>query len=82
MEKQNITLSLSKGLLRKIKVIAVQKDKSVSGLLTEMLDDLVSREDAYLQAKERYLAGLQAPFNMGTQGQIAFKREDLHDRQA
>ena len=38
MEKRNITLSISKELLLRVKLIAVQRHTSVSGLLTQTLE--------------------------------------------
>ena len=46
MEIQNITLAVPKSLLRRIKILAVRRNSSVSALLTGMLEELVSTEDA------------------------------------
>jgi predicted transcriptional regulator len=80
LDTQNITLSLPKEILRKIKIIAVQKDTSVSGLLTDALAELVRREDAYVQAREHHIASLRQAADLGTKGQMGVAREDLHDR--
>ncbi|WHE05965.1 hypothetical protein PGH24_07205 [Thermoanaerobacterium thermosaccharolyticum] len=40
---QNITLSLPKDLLQKIKHIAINKQTSVSGLLTKTLEEIVKK---------------------------------------
>lgn len=80
MENQNITLSIPKDTLRRIKHIALEKQTSVSGLMVEMLEDLVRREDAYVQARERHLALLQKGFNLGTHGKITWTRDELHER--
>jgi hypothetical protein len=47
METQNITLSLPKEVLLKVKLLAVKRQTSVSGLLAQMLERLVQQEDAY-----------------------------------
>ncbi len=80
MTTQNITLSLPVDILKKIKHIAVERDKSVSGLLTEILKDLVDQDDAYKAARERHLYILSQKINMGTEGNITWSREDLHAR--
>jgi len=41
---QNITLSLPKDLLQKIKHMAIDKQTSVSGLLTQVLEEIVKRK--------------------------------------
>ena len=77
---QNVTLSLPKDILRKAKILAVQKNTSLSGLLTQTLVEIVARQDEYDQARQRNLATLKTGFDLGTQGKITWKREDLHER--
>ena len=48
---QNITLSLPKPVLRKVKILAVERQSSVSALLTGFLEEIVEREDAYAAAR-------------------------------
>jgi hypothetical protein len=79
---QNITLAIPKDILRKAKILAVQRNTSLSGLLTQTLAELVSREDGYQQAKRRNLEMLKSGFDFGTQGNITWKREDLHERRS
>ena len=43
METQNITLSIPKETLLKVKLLAVKRQTSVSGLLTQTLDLCVIR---------------------------------------
>ena len=77
---QNVTLAIPKNLLRKAKILAVQKNTSLSGLLTQTLADLVAHQEAYEQARQRNLALLKSGFDLDTQGQMPWKREDLHER--
>lgn len=56
MDKQNVTLSIPKELLRKAKILAVEQNTSLSGLLTETLTDIVARADEYAKAGERHPA--------------------------
>ena len=77
---QNVTLAIPKDILRKAKILAVQKNTSLSGLLTQTLVEIVSRDEGYQQARQRNLAILASGFDLGTQGQITWKREELHDR--
>lgn len=77
---QNVTLAIPKDVLRKAKILAVQKNTSLSGLLTQTLADLVAHQEAYQQARQRNLALLKHGFYLGTQGQTSWKREDLHER--
>ena len=77
---QNVTLAIPKDLLRKAKILAVQKNTSLSGLLTQTLAEMVSREEGYEQARQRNLAALNQGFDLGTQGNITWQREELHER--
>jgi len=80
MEKQNTTLSLSKDLLNKIKHIAIDKNTSISGLLTQTLEEIVQRDDSYHKAKTRQISLLKQGFEMGIRNKMDWKREDLYDR--
>lgn len=77
---QNVTLAIPKDVLRKAKILAVQKNVSLSGLLTQTLADLVAHQEAYEQARQRNLSLLKSGFDLGTHGRVTWKREDLHDR--
>lgn len=79
MEKQNITLSLPKDMLNKLKHIAVDKNTSLSGLLTQTLTEIVYKEEAYQVAKNRQLFLMERGLDMGY-GEDDWKREDLHER--
>ena len=80
MERQNITLSLPKDTLLKVKLMAVKRQTSVSGLLTETLEKLVEQEDAYAHARRRHLQWLERSADLGTGGQISVGRDELHER--
>jgi len=80
MEKQNVTLSLPKGLLKKAKALAASKEKSLSALMRESLEERVKEATGYQKAKERQLRLLKKGFNLGTKGEITISREDLHAR--
>ena len=80
IEKQNITLSLPKNILRKAKIIAIEHDTSLSGLMVELLTRLVEDEDQYARAKQRHLAWLAQGTDLGTNGNISWSRESLHER--
>jgi hypothetical protein len=80
MEMQNITLSLPKNTLSKVKLLAVKRNTSVSRLLNQALEQLVAQEDAYLRARRRHLRWLEKAPDLGTGGQILTPRDELHER--
>jgi len=80
MEKiQNVTLSIPKDVLRKAKILAINKNTSLSNLLTQTLVDLVSHQKDYEAARQRNLTMLERGFDLGTRGKVSWKREDLHE---
>ena len=80
MEMQNITLSLPRDILRKVKIMAVEQGTSVSRLLTGELERLVAQEERYARARQRHMRLLEEGINLGTGGQISTTREELHER--
>jgi hypothetical protein len=80
METRNITLTMPKDLLLKVKLLAVKRETSVSGLLTQTLERLVYQEDAYTHARQRHLQWLEEGADLGTNGQIQTTRDELHER--
>jgi predicted transcriptional regulator len=80
MEIRNVTLALPTDLLRKVKHLAVERDTSISRLLAETLEELVSKNDAYGQAYQRWRESVQHPRNLGTGGKITWTRDELHER--
>lgn len=80
MERQNVTLSLPKALLKKAKTLAVKKDKSLSDLLRETLEEKVKEETGYQRAKNRQISLMESSTDLGTKGKITISREELHER--
>jgi hypothetical protein len=80
MERQNVTLSLPKEILKKARILAIEQDTSLSGLLTRVLTETVEQYEQYAQAKMAHLQWLEEGVDLGTGGTIAWERESLHDR--
>ena len=80
METQNITLSLPKRTLRKIKILAVQRQTSVSKLLIQALEAMVAEETGYNEARKRQKLLMQKGFSLGFEELQTSNREDLHER--
>jgi hypothetical protein len=79
---QNVTLSIPKDILRKAKILAVRRNTSLSGLLTQTLAEIVSHDDGFEQARQHNLQMLKNGFDLGTEGSISVKREELHERES
>ena len=80
METQNVTLSISKEVLRKARLIAVKRGTSLSRLMSQALEAIASEEDSYEQAKRRQLALMREGLDLGTHGRAIASREELHER--
>jgi len=80
METQNITLALRKETLRKVKAIAAKRRTSVSGLLANVLEELVAQDEGYKVARRRHLRTLDVGHDLGTKGKCTWTREELHER--
>ncbi|MGA9532488.1 MAG: DUF6364 family protein [Anaerolineales bacterium] len=80
MEKQNITLALPKDVLKRVKIMAVEQGTSVSALMEHLLQERLARHEGYEQARQRQAASMADGFNLGTDGERSWTREELHER--
>jgi hypothetical protein len=78
MSKQNVTISLTKQTLQKVKVLAARRATSISGLLAKQVEILVGEEEAYARAQRQAMTLLDQGFHMG--GVIRASRDQLHER--
>jgi len=79
-DNQNVTLSLPRGLLKRVKRVAADRDTSVSALMAEALGRLADEDRRYSAARKRALAALRSRRSLGTGGRRTWSREGLHDR--
>ncbi|MGH9817598.1 MAG: hypothetical protein ACRD6I_16110 [Candidatus Acidiferrales bacterium] len=78
--RQNVTVSLPREIIRKAKILAARRETSISGLLAEQIEALISQDEAYTRAMRDALALLEKGFHMG--GFERVDRGELHDRKA
>ncbi len=76
--KQNITLSINKDLIKKAKILAAQKQTSISGMLSQELQKILDDSEEYELFKRKALINIKQGFHFG--GKIAVSREELHER--
>ena len=77
MGKSNITLKIDTQLLRKIKILAAKQETSISALLISLLEEQVSKDLEYEQAKKRALARMRQGYDLGFK---PIPRDELHER--
>jgi hypothetical protein len=62
-QKQKVTISLSRNVLKKAKILAARRETSISRLLARELESLVGDEEAYERAEWQALALLDKGFH-------------------
>jgi hypothetical protein len=77
-EKQNVTLSLSRRVLKKARILAARRETSISGLLSQEVESLVAEEELYERSERQALELLEQRFRLG--GKKIVSREKLHER--
>ena len=77
-EKQNITISLSRQILKKAKILAARRETSISGLIAQELELLVGDEEAYERAQQQAVALFDQGVHLG--GVIRVSRDEWHER--
>ena len=77
-DRQNLTVSLTRHTLQKVRVLAVRRATSISGLIAEQIEKLVGEDEAYERAERQAMTLLQQGFHMG--GVISASRDELHER--
>lgn len=79
-QNQNVTLSLPRDLLKRVKRVAADRDTSVSALMTEALARLADEDRRYTVARKRALAAMKSARSLGTRGRRTWTRDELHER--
>jgi predicted transcriptional regulator len=79
-ELQNVTLSLPRDLLRRIKRVAADRDTSVSALMADALARVADEDRRYAAARRRAVAAMHGARPLGTRGRRSWTRDDLHER--
>lgn len=77
---QNITLSLPRELLKRLKRLAADRETSISLLISEALARLVDEDKRYSAARKRAMRALHSARSLGTCGRDTWSRDELHER--
>jgi hypothetical protein len=77
---QNVTLSLPDDVLRAARHLAVDEGISLSKLFTQLVEEKVESRQDYQAARERQAHLLSEGLWLGTEGQIRWTRDELHER--
>ena len=77
---RNIPLNMPRGLLKRVKRVAVDRDSSVSALVAEALTRVADDHRRCSFARRQSFAALRSAGSLGTKGQRIWKRDELHER--
>jgi hypothetical protein len=75
--RQNLTIQLDRGTIRKAKVLAAKRGISVSALVAGLIEQSVAAEDACEAARRNALELLEQGFRLGG---ARLNRDALHER--
>jgi len=76
--KKNLTISLDRQTIQKVKILAARRSTSISELLTRHIEMLAGEEEAYESAERQAMTLLDHGFHLG--GTIRVSRDELHER--
>lgn len=79
METRNVTLTLPRVLLQRVKVVAAKRETSISALMVAAVEDIVRDDDSEV-ARRRIVERLRSGSDLGTNGAVATPRAALHER--
>jgi hypothetical protein len=77
-QRQNVTISLPPSSLQKARILAARKSTSISGLLADQLERLVSEDEAYEFAHRTAIDLMTRGLKLG--GGPALSRDEIHAR--
>ena len=80
MKTRNVTLAVPDHLLRRLKIVAVKRDTSLSAMLSRALEQMADSEEGFAEARRGMMGDLKAGFNLGTNGRIRWTRDSIHER--
>ena len=76
--KRNLTLQLDEETIRKARVLAARRSTSLSRLVADQIDRLVTQDETYRTARQVALEHLEQGFHLG--GGPLPSRDSLHER--
>ena len=76
--KQNVILKLDVEILKEARVLAAERGSSVSRMLAEKLEELVTEAKRYEKARRRAISRLRTGFDLGWKRPNS--RDELHER--
>jgi hypothetical protein len=76
--KVNLTIKIDKALLRKIRILAAEKDTSISALVADAIEQRSTQSGRYEEAKRRAIARMNSGIELNWEKPLS--RDELHER--
>jgi hypothetical protein len=76
--RRNLTVQLDEEIIRRARLLAAQRETSVSGLVARQIEQLVTDDARYDAARRRALAVLRRGYHLG--GGPLPTRAEIHER--
>lgn len=77
---RNLTVNLPEELIHQIRIHAAHRNQSMTAVVRDALERVVSNEDEARTAASRLIEGMQNAPPSGLRGKIPWSREDLYGR--
>jgi hypothetical protein len=77
---KNVTLSLPEPLLRRFRVYAAERNRSMTSVMSDAIRTLMDDDEKAARAKRRFLERIRTAPDRGTRGRITWTRDELHER--
>jgi len=77
---KNVTFSLPEELLRKFRVYSAERNVSMTQLVENAIRRMIADGPSDEERRRRFMERLNNPPNLGTNGQITWTRDEIHER--
>ena len=80
MKITNVTLSLPDPLLQRFRVYAATRNRSMSSLMAQAIEETVDSASDVDEANRRLIARMKDAPDLGLRGKIPWTRDEIYDR--
>jgi hypothetical protein len=80
MAERNVTVTLPADIIREAKHLAVDGGVSLSRFVAMLVEERVRATREFRREREEHVRLLEQGFNLGTNGNTPWTRDDLHQR--
>jgi hypothetical protein len=78
--RRNVTFSLPEPLLRKFRVYAAKRNRSMTSLAADAIERILEQDEDSEEIKRRMIERLMNPPGWSSGGKITWTRDEIHER--